>query len=144
MNNKLPYLQAKYPGALSWSFGDSAEMANNLAALVIQQVKSASCGSLHAYLQETTPPTVGSFSIILDGSNQPVCVIRTIALRIIRFCDVTAELASKEGEGDLSLAYWRKEHQEFFTRADSYAEDMELVFEEFQLVEAISPADESH
>lgn len=29
------------------------------------------------------------------------------------FCDVTAEFARKEGEGDLSLEYWQREHQRF-------------------------------
>ncbi|MCU5772592.1 ASCH domain-containing protein [Erwiniaceae bacterium BAC15a-03b] len=137
MNNPLPCLQQKYPQASAWSFGDSPEMADELAALVIAGIKTASCGSLQAYQQENDLPAVGDFSIILDGRDQPVAVIKTTALHIIRFCDVTSELASKEGEGDRSLAYWRHEHQAFFSREGSYTEQMELLFSEFQLVETL-------
>ena len=35
------------------------------------------------------------------------------------FDEVSAEHARREGEGDLSLAYWREVHQRFFTE---YAE----------------------
>ncbi|MCG3469361.1 ASCH domain-containing protein [Xenorhabdus bovienii] len=49
--------------------------------------------------------------------------------------ELADELARKEGEGDLSLSYWRKEHQNFFERKGTYFENMELVFEEFELIE---------
>ncbi|WP_052130652.1 ASCH domain-containing protein [Erwinia typographi] len=45
-------LQSKYPGAMVWSFGDDAGMANDLADLVIKGKKKASCGSLGSYLAE--------------------------------------------------------------------------------------------
>lgn len=135
MTSKLAELQQKYPDAVSWAFGDSAQMADELAALVMQGKKTASCSALQAFQQDADAPAIGSYSIILSGSRQPLCVIRTVALRLVRFCDVTDDLARKEGEGDLSLAFWRQEHQAFFTRAGSYTEEMELVFEEFQLVE---------
>nr|WP_268987510.1 PRD domain-containing protein [Xenorhabdus bovienii] len=38
-------------------------------------------------------------------------------------------------KGDLSLSYRRKEHQNFFERENSYSENMELIFEEFELIE---------
>jgi uncharacterized protein YhfF len=50
---------------------------------------------------------------------------------------VTAEFARKEGEGDLSLAYWRKEHKAFFEREGFYSDRMELVAEEFEVVEVL-------
>ena len=52
----------------------------------------------------------------------PVCVIRLISIRLVRFCDVTEEFARKEGEGDLSLEYWRKEHHRFFTREGYFSD----------------------
>lgn len=110
-------------------------MADELAALVIQGDKRASCGSLVSYLNEPILP--GSYNIILNGRDEPVCVIRTMALRVLRYCDVTAELASREGEGDRSLAYWQTAHQAFFEREGTWAPDMELVFEEFEVVEVM-------
>jgi len=37
----------------------------------------------------------------------------------------------------LSLDYWREEHKAFFTREGVYADDMELVAEEFVVVEVL-------
>ncbi len=130
-------LIAKYPEAQAWSVGDSAELANQLAELIKIGVKTASCGSLVAYKQEVSPPRLGSCNIILDGQGRPVCVIRITSLSLVRFSEVTAEFARKEGEGDLSLDYWRSEHKRFFTEAGTYSEDMELVAEEFELVEVL-------
>lgn len=45
----LEQLKIKYPNALAWPFGDSAELANQLAALVIAGKKVASCGSLQSW-----------------------------------------------------------------------------------------------
>ena len=137
MDNTLTRLQEKYPGAAVWAFGDTPELANELAALVITGIKTASCCSFDSYRQETTPVVVGSYSIVLNSAEQPVCVIRTVAMRLVRWCDVTEAQARQEGEGDLSLDYWRAGHQEFFQRAGTFAEDMELVFEEFSLLEVV-------
>lgn len=130
-------LKTKYPGALAWGFGDSAAMADELSHHIIAGGKTASCGSLAAYLNEASPPIVGSYHIILNGREEPVCVIRIIAMRIVTFDKVEAEFAYKEGEGDRSLNYWRREHQAFFTREGSFSETMELVAEEFELVEVV-------
>lgn len=135
--NSVESLQAHYPGAGAWSFGDSPAMADELAELVRQGRKRATCCSLVAWLAESAPPTVGSYHIILNGQQQPVCVIRVISQRLVKFSDVTAEFASKEGEGDLSLEYWRSEHEAFFTREGTFSADMELVAEEFQLIAAL-------
>lgn len=129
--------QQRYPDAPAWSFGDSPEMGNELAELIIQGKKQASCGSFAGFSQEQSPPRIGSYSIVLDGQQQPVAVIRLMALRLIRFCDMTQSLAEKEGEGDLSLAYWQQSHKAFFEREGYFSEDMELVFEEFILVEIL-------
>ena len=45
--------------------------------------------------------------------------------------------ASKEGEGDLSLEYWKEGHKRYFEREGTYSEEMELVFEEFELTEIL-------
>ena len=135
MTHTLSTLQQRYSDASVWGFGDSPEMADELAALVIKGEKLASCGSLSAYLNDPILP--GSYNIILNGSGEPVCVIRTLSLRVLRYCDVTAELASLEGEGDKSLAYWQASHQAFFERAGSFTPEMELVFETFAVVEVV-------
>ena len=134
----LDQLKNKYPNAISWSFGDNAELADELAMLVVQGKKKATCSSLSGFFSDSEIPVIGGFNIILNSKQEPVCVIRTRSLQLIRFSEVTQELASKEGEGDLSLSYWQQGHKEFFSREGHFSEDMELVFEEFELIELCS------
>ncbi|WP_336996436.1 ASCH domain-containing protein [Leclercia sp. UBA7405] len=135
MSNLKAYWQDKYPQAFCWSFGDSPEMADELAALVVAGKKRGTCGSLASYQQELPPVTPGAIHIVLNGKGDAVCVIRTMALRIIRFNEMSPELAALEGEGDLSLAYWQSVHQAFFEREGNWSPEMELVYEEFTVVE---------
>ena len=131
----LEQLHSRYPTATAWSFGDSPKLADELAALVLSGKKTATCSAMQACIQENALPVVGAISIILDGRGKPVCAIRTLVTRLLRFNEVTESLASKEGEGDLSLAHWQKEHQRFFNREGTWSAEMELVFEEFALIE---------
>ena len=117
--------------------GDSPELASQLADLIKKGIKTASCGSLASYQQEEPAPKIGSYNIILDGQNVLVCVTRLVSMRLGRFCDVTEAFARKEGEGDLSLVYWQKEHQRFFTREGHFSDDMELIAEEFEVIEVL-------
>ncbi|WP_345828132.1 ASCH domain-containing protein [Erwinia sp. HDF1-3R] len=135
--HSMDRLKAKYPGANAWQIGDSQILANELAGLIRQGIKTASCGSFASYQQEECAPRIGSYNIILDGQDVPVCVIRLVSMQLVRFCDVTEEFARKEGEGDLSLEYWRKEHQRFFIQEGYFSDEMELIAEEFKVVEIL-------
>ena len=130
------YWQDKYPSAFCWSFGDSPELADELAALVIAGKKRGTCCSLASYRQEQPPGHArGPMQHCTDGRGKAVCLIRTLTLRLIRFNEMSPELAALEGEGDLSLAYWQSAHQAFFEREGTWTPDMELIFEEFAVVE---------
>ena len=122
----LEVLIAKYPDAAVWAFGDSPQMADELAERVISGAKTATCSAFSCYGGNEPLPQIGGYSIILNGADTPVCVIRTTTLLLIRFNEVTEALAAREGEGDLSLVYWQREHQAFFTREGNFSEDMEL------------------
>ncbi|HCR2161436.1 MULTISPECIES: ASCH domain-containing protein [Enterobacter] len=134
---EIEEIKIKYPGADAWQMGDSPELASELADLIKKGIKTASCGSFASFQQEESAPKIGSYNIILDGQNVPVCVTRLVSMRLVRFCDVTEAFARKEGEGDLSLEYWQKEHKRFFTRECHFSEDMELIAEEFEVVEIL-------
>ncbi|KAA5974603.1 MULTISPECIES: ASCH domain-containing protein [Pantoea] len=133
----LEQLQEKYPDAMVDAFGDSPELANALSTLIIAGKKVATCGSAASWQDQEKLPQPGGYSIVLNGEQQPVCVIRTTGLFLTRFDRVTPEMAMLEGEGDLSLDYWRQEHQRYFQREGSFHPEMELIFETFQLVEVI-------
>ncbi|MEQ4672930.1 ASCH domain-containing protein [Providencia vermicola] len=138
---KLEELKNIYPDALVWQFGDSPELADELVQLVLSGIKTATCSSIASFQHEYKrgeAPCVGSYNIVLNGTGQPMCVIRTLKMQVIRFNEMTGELASKEGEGDLSLEHWKEGHKRFFEREGSYSEEMELIFEEFELIETFS------
>lgn len=137
MTMNVEQIKAKYPGALSWSFGNSPELANELATLVLTGKKIATCSSLQGWYDDDVRPLPGGYNIILDGEKKPLCVVRTTGLFLTRFDRVTPEMAMMEGEGDLSLEYWQREHQRFFQRNGGFSPEMELIFETFQLVEVI-------
>ena len=69
--------------------------------------------SLAGCIEDNAFPMIGEYKIVENSRGEPVCVIRVIGLHLLRFSDVTVELARKEGEGDLSLEYWRNEHRRF-------------------------------
>lgn len=121
----------------AWAFGDDAD---KLALLTKQGIKTATSSAYLWYESEKEPlPKVGEYSVILDARGNAVCVTRTTKVSLSRFCDVSAEHAFKEGEGDRTLAYWRAVHERFF-KAELQAEGLLfdetllLVLEEFEVV----------
>jgi uncharacterized protein YhfF len=121
-----------------FAFGDSPEMADELAALVLHGPKRATAGLLADFDDEPLP-VVGVHSIVLGGQGEPVCIIRTSEVRVLPFREVDAAFAWDEGEGDRSLAYWRDAHIGFFTRmcaarGEAFSEEMATVLERFLLV----------
>lgn len=124
----------------AWQFGDSEELADSLAALVLAGTKRATAGLLWEYEDEGTPvPVPGQLEIILDGRDVPVGVLEYTAVEIVPFGEVTAEFAATEGEGDGSLTWWRDAHWRYFSRRCAVlgrepSEDMPVVCERFRLV----------
>ncbi len=121
-------------------FGDSLELADELGQLVVSGVKTATSSSLWMWESEgTLLPQPGLLSIILDGRDQPICIIETTEVSVCRFNAVDEDFARDEGEGDLSLAYWREAHTAFFTRQlakieKNFTEEMPLVCERFRVI----------
>ncbi|MGA8654812.1 MAG: ASCH domain-containing protein [Chthoniobacterales bacterium] len=138
--NSLPAaLRRPKMQADAFAFGDSREMADQLAMLVREGVKTATCSALWSYEEEQKPlPQIGNHSVVLDGNGAPVAVIETVDVFVVPFDEVPERFACDEGEGDRSLAYWREAHRSFFTRQRfkdrAFDERMPLVCERFRLV----------
>ncbi len=49
---------------------------------------------------------------------EAVLIIQTIEVFVLPFNEVSEQFAFDEGEGDRSLAYWRKAHENYFRRND--------------------------
>lgn len=119
----------------AWAFGEEPD---ELADLVMRGIKVATTSLYYWYKSENLPKT-GDYSVILDAKGRAVCIIQTTKVYTVPFCEVSEEHARKEGEGDLSLAYWRQVHENFFSdelKAEQqvFSEEMEVVCEEFKLV----------
>ena len=121
-------------------YGDSPELANELIQLILIRRKTATCGSLWQQEAEGTPlPKVGDIWVELDEYGNPVCITETLEVTVQKYNEVGADFARDEGEGDLSLDYWRKAHKNYFSRVLSkigreFSEDMLLVCERFKVI----------
>lgn len=80
-------------------------------------------------------PSVGGISVILDGAGAPRCVIRTTEVEVMPFERVSEDFARAEGEGDLTYEWWRDAHEAYYRREGTWAPDMKVVCERFELVE---------
>ena len=129
-------LVAPQPG----SFGDSPELSEALIALVIAGKKTASTGTLEGWAAAGAKlPNPGEHEIPLSWDSRPLCILETTQLEVIPFCDVTAEFAAMEGEGDLSLEWWRAAHERYFRREGErlgydFRVDMPVVCQRFKVV----------
>lgn len=116
----------------AWYFGNSPEMALELAELVISGKKTATASL--AAVNEVKPdeaPVPDGYSVVTDFDGNPKCVIQTVEIRHMPYLDVDADFAAAEGEGDRSLDYWRKVHWEYYSRE---AAELKIDFDEHSIV----------
>lgn len=111
----------------NWSFGIDND---NLVKLVLAGKKTA---TTYLYNKEDVP-IIGEESIIHFDNEKNACVVKTKEYHILKFKDVTEELAKLEGEGDLSLSYWQKAHTDFFKSfSKNFNDETEIIFEIFEV-----------
>lgn len=131
-----------YASAVTFAFGDSAELADELLALVLGGTKTATCGALRDYPEDGTErPSVGRRDVVLDGNGRRRAVIETLEVTVRRFDEVDEDFAHAEGEGPRTLASWRADHERYFMRNGGFAPDMLLLCERFRLVEVLRGAE---
>lgn len=121
-------------------FGDSEDLANELAELVLRGTKRATAGSVWSSEAEGKRlPEPGDLSIVTRWSGEPLCIIETQAVDVVPFNEVSAEFAATEGEGDGSLSFWRDAHRQYFSRecaraGRQFSESMLVACERFKVV----------
>lgn len=120
-------------------YGGTAEVADELAQLIVDGTKTATAGALWDYEAENEPlPQRGDLEIVLDGAGHPRALVMTTHVEVVPFDQVGAEHARKEGEGDRSLAHWRRVHEDFFTthavHDKGFATDMPVVCQDFEVL----------
>ncbi len=131
----LAEARARFPGAETFTFGDSRDLCDTLLALVRAGKKTATCGALRDFADDGEPmPVVGRRDIALDWDGSPALVIETREVTVRRFAEVDEAFALDEGENE-DLAGWQQDHRAYFERHGGWSEDMDVVCERFRMVE---------
>ncbi len=132
LDPETKYYEAMY-------FGMTEELANSLLEMVLAGQKKATASSLWAFEKEGLPlPKVGDLSIVTDWAGTPHCIMKTTAITILPFQEMTFDLCKREGE-DENLESWREGHGKFFTMEGEalgyeFSDEMPVVFEDFEIV----------
>ena len=121
-------------------FCDNEADANECAKLVKKGVKKATSNSLLGlqYRNERLPK-IGDFIIVTDWDGKAQCIVETTKVTLKPYFSITEEYAKLEGEGDKSLAHWKKVHWDYYTRElEEFErvprESMIIVCQEFEKV----------
>lgn len=119
-----------------FAFGDSPKMADELLRLVLTGKKTA---TVSIVLEGEKTPKVGDLSLVLNGQGQSACVIKTVYLETVKFCDLTWDMVKLEGE-DETFEQWKAGNIRYWTRdavkrGYTFTEEMPITFERFELVE---------
>jgi uncharacterized protein YhfF len=128
------------PLPAAWHFCDNEDDADTCVMLVLTGRKRATAPSLWFFeLNGLVPPSVGDLDIVTNWRGIAQCIIRTTAVRIVPFREVTADHARLEGEGDGSLESWRTVHWAYYQRelkGTKYvpSEEMPIVCQHFEVV----------
>ena len=112
---------------------------DELTALVVSGKKTAFFSSYATFAIDQEPlPVSGELYIVVDRSNNPVCVIELEAVNIIPFNEVTWDMAAREGE-DQDLEEWRAKQTEYLQEEAAvlgyeFTPDIKLVFQSFKMI----------
>jgi uncharacterized protein YhfF len=126
----------------AFAFGDSDALARELADRVLAGRKRATAGALWSFeAAGKRLPRPGDLSVVTTWHGTPLCVIRSARVQVMPFDRVPAEFAAAEGEGDGSLAHWRRAHRAYFGRECArigrcFSPDMPVCCEHFDLAYA--------
>lgn len=121
-------------------FGDTKRLANELLGIVLNGRKRATAELVADFIARGDQvPRIGSHWIACDGNGLPRIIIRSTELRVGPFTSADSAFAREEGEDDMTLESWQREHRRYWTRVSAaagreWSEDDEIVFERFEVV----------
>jgi uncharacterized protein YhfF len=80
---------------------------------VVKNIKQATAPSLWSFkINNEKLPKKGDLNIITNWNKVPQAIILTTKIDLIKFSEITAKFAQREG--DKSLAYWKKVHKAYY------------------------------
>lgn len=101
---RRPIITASYAGARG--------VTDALIRLYLDGRKTAGSSLAKDFSTAGDPmPKRGDYWIILDSRRRPRCLVRTVRVERNRFGAVPDSVALAEGEGDMSVAHWKRVHR---------------------------------
>ncbi len=124
----------------AFKVGDTQDAANEGARLILSGAKTATSSLLWDYeAAGTLPPAEGAISIVMNGRNEPVCVVETTWLAVLPFAEADEQFARDYGEWDGTLATWREKCWAYYSKGCEVlgrlpSQGMPLLFERFRVI----------
>ncbi len=124
------------------SFADPryADYHDELLDLMREGKKYATAHMVRDFERNDIPRRlVGDYWMIVDNQNNIVGLVQIKEVAVTPFNEVTLDFAAREGEGDSSLEYWQKVHEEYFLLqlaawGEEWSENCPVVCETFSLI----------
>lgn len=114
-----------------WSFGE--RLSEKLIGLVVSGDKRATS----SVYKNNDASKMGGYGVIIDNNGDPRCIVRYTKTDVVPFNDVTADFASKEGEGFANVSQWRDSHLPIFMLSNpNFTNSSSVLCEEFELIPA--------
>lgn len=110
-----PTIESHLDCVVEASPAGSLGITDKLIALYLSGKKSAGSGLVEDFEVTGDPlPKIGNYWIVLDSKSEPKLILKTVKIEIYKFPEVPEYVATAEGEGDLSLEYWKTAHAKFY------------------------------
>jgi uncharacterized protein YhfF len=141
---RLPSRRRPKKAFVEASFAGGRKITDKLIRLYRAGKKTAGSGLVKDYKTAGDPlPKTGNYWIILDSRERPQFLVRTVRTEINPFGRIPKSVARAEGEGDLSVAYWKRAHGRFFLPSlskwgISSLDEAEVITEHFKIVHQAS------
>ena len=108
----LPLMELGFPGPLR----------DQLVGAVLDGSKTTTTGLVVDWEREGPLPSAGERFAVVDSQERGVAVIELTDVRSLRLADVDLQHAVDEGEGDETVAQWRRTHEGFWHSDEVRAE----------------------
>jgi uncharacterized protein YhfF len=114
------------------------DLRRKLVDAVLRGEKTATSSLRAEYTPHTGEalPRVGDRCVMLGFDDEPIAVIETTQVRVLRAGDVDLSFARDEGEGFETVTEWRRAHEDFWA-AHEIGDDTLIVAERFRVVETL-------
>jgi uncharacterized protein YhfF len=112
------------------------ELRRKLVEAALRGEKIATASLRDEYVPDTDEPLPepGESFLLLGYDDEPLGVVKTTGLRVVRAADVDLQFARDEGEGFETVAQWRSAHERAWSDRE-ITDDTLIVCEWFTLIE---------